>query len=120
MDKISDLQSTMSHAHLKPLPPVPSMRSEEVPERGWEYSPEILLKFKEEKVAREEAERLEAAGGGEGGFFGGFGGGGDDEGEKVEQGEENAEAVSDAAVTLEVRNDVNMRSILQLSVTTLV
>ena len=88
MDKISALQCTMSPAHLKPLPPVPTMRPEEIPEREQEYTKESLLKFKEDQAARESAERLAAAGGGEGGFFGGFGGGGGDEEEKEKEGVE--------------------------------
>ena len=88
MNRIAALQSTMSSTHHKPLPPVPVMRPEEVPEKEREYSKESLLKFKEERAAREEAERLAAAGGGEGGFFGGFGGGGGDGEETMEDGGE--------------------------------
>lgn len=99
VDKIATLQSTMNPTHHKPLPPIPTIRPEEVPERQQEYTKESLLKFKEEKGAREEAERLEAAGGGEGGFFGGFGGGGGDEegdgdGEDIGKGEEGEETKS--------------------------
>ena len=82
VDKIATLQSSMSPSHQKPLPPVPSMHPEEEPMKEQEHSKESLLKFKEEMLAREEAERLAAAGGGDGGFFGGFGGGGEEEDSK--------------------------------------
>lgn len=85
----------MSSARLKPLPPIPTLRPEEVPEREQEYTKESLLQFKEETTARNDAERLAAAGGGDGGFFGGFGGGGgDEEDQKTEEG-----AVDDATIT---------------------
>lgn len=84
VNEITRLQSNMNPAHHKPLPPIPMVRPEEVPERRREYTKESLLQFKEEKAAREEAERQAAAGLGEGGFFGGFGGG---EGEEGEEGE---------------------------------
>lgn len=89
MDQIASLQSDMNPAHHKPLPPVPTMHPEEVPERRQEYSRESLLRFKEEKAAREEAERQAAAGLGEGGFFGGFGGGGGGGGEGGGEGGED-------------------------------
>lgn len=63
------------------------IRPEEVPERRYHYTKETLLKFKEEKKAKDEAERLKATGAGDG-FFGGFGGGGDGEGEGGEGGGE--------------------------------
>lgn len=78
IEQIHSLQSDLSSTHHKPLPPIPMIRPEEVPERQFEYTRESLLRFKEEKAAREEAERQAAAGAGEGGFFGGFGGGGGD------------------------------------------
>ena len=82
----------MSPSNRKPLPPIPTMRPEEVPEKQREYTKETLLKFKEEKAAMDEAEKMAAAGLGEGGFFGGFGGGGDDEGEEnKEKGEDKTE-----------------------------
>ena len=59
---------------------MPEIRPEEVPERRYQYTKESLLKFKEEKAAKDEAERLAATGAGDG-FFGGFGGGGGGEGE---------------------------------------
>ena len=77
----------MSPAHHKPLPPVPVVHPDEIPEKQLEYTKESLLKFKAEQAAREKAEKLEAAGLGEGGFFGGFGGGGD-------EGEEGKEKVT--------------------------
>ena len=91
---MKSLQSTMEQRYWKPLPPIPVIRPEEVPERELEYTKESLLKFKEEKAERDRAEKLEAAGGGEGGFFGGFGGGGgeggggEEEGKKEMEGEE--------------------------------
>ena len=74
-NKIAKLQSGISPNHRKPLPPIPTMRPEEVPEKQREYTKETLLKFKEEKAAMDEAEKMAAAGLGEGGLFGGFGGG---------------------------------------------
>ena len=70
------------------------MRPEETPEKQREYTKESLLKFKEEKAALDEAERLAAAGLGEGGFFGGFGGGGDEgeEGGDQKKDKEDAKA----------------------------
>jgi hypothetical protein len=73
------------------------MRPEEVPEKEEAYTRESLLKFKEDQMARESAERLAAAGGGEGGFFGGFGGGDGDEGEEKEEREEQSESAADTA-----------------------
>ena len=83
----------MSPSHRKPLPPTPTMQPGEVPEKRREYTKESLLKFKDEKAAMDEAEKLAAAGLGEGGFFGGFGGGGDEGegGEEKEKGEEGTE-----------------------------
>lgn len=105
--EIVTLQSDMSPAHRKPLPSIPSMRPEEVPERQREYTKESLLKFKEEKSAMDEAERLAAAGLGEGGFFGGFGGGGD-EGEEGDQESDKVEETStEKSVTKESREPVS-------------
>ena len=62
------------------------------PLRGREYSREVLLQFKKEKVAREAAERQAAAGMGDGfGGFGGFGGGEGDSGPDVQKQEEEGE-----------------------------
>lgn len=88
----------MSPAHCKPLPFVPVMLPEELPEKKLEYTRESLAKFKDETAAREMAAKLAAASGGDGGFFGGFGGD-DDEGKK-EEGEK--EAVDDAKTKIEV------------------
>ena len=82
MERITELQSKLNPAHHKPLPPIPTIRPEEVPERRDHYTRESLLRFKDDQAAREEAERQDAAGMGDGGFFGGFGGGGEGEGEE--------------------------------------
>ena len=96
VDKIANLQSDMNPSHRKPLPPIPAMQPEEVPEKQREYTKDSLLKFKEDKAAMDEAERLAAAGLGEGGFFGGFGGGGDEgEGDEgKDKGEEGTEKLT--------------------------
>ena len=73
MARIDTLQSSMNHDRHKPVPKVPTIRPEEVPERNMEYTSESLLRFKEEQLAREEAEKQAAAN--IGGFFGGFEGG---------------------------------------------
>ena len=83
--RLEELQVKLPPSLHKPIPPVPVIRPEEVPERKYHYTKESLLKFKEEKKAKEEAERLAATGAGDG-FFGGFGGGGG-EGEGGEGGE---------------------------------
>ena len=89
MERITELQSKLNPAHHKPLPPIPTIRPEEVPEKRDHYTRESLLRFKDDQAAREEAERQDAAGMGDGGFFGGFGGGGEGEGEEgTSQGEE--------------------------------
>ena len=91
------LQTKLHHSYHKPVPTVPVIRPEEVPEKKMEYTREVLLKFKEEEKTRADTERQAAAGMGDGGFFGGFGGGGDDGGGEKEgkgtgddqEGEEN-------------------------------
>ena len=80
MKRLEELHTKLPPSLHKPIPPVPVIRPDEVPERRFEYTTETLLKFKEEKKARDEAERLAATGAGDG-FFGGFGGGGGGEGE---------------------------------------
>ena len=77
---LEELQTKLPPSLHKPIPPVPVIKPEEVPERRYHYTKETLLKFKEEKKAKEEAERQAAIGAGDG-FFGGFGGGGEGEGE---------------------------------------
>ena len=78
MSEIDTLQTTLPTALCKPLPQIPVIKPEEVPERKLEYTKESLLAFKEELRAKEEAERQAAATGADGGFFGGFGGDGGD------------------------------------------
>ena len=80
MKRLEELHTKLPPSLHKPIPPVPVIMPDEVPERRFEYTTETLLKFKEEKKARDEAERLAATGAGDG-FFGGFGGGGGGEGE---------------------------------------
>ena len=63
----------MYHTYHKPLPKVPIIRPEEVPERKMEYNKQSLLQFKEELVAKEEADKLAASRIKAGGLFGGFG-----------------------------------------------
>ncbi len=87
MSEIDTLQTTLPTALCKPLPQIPVIKPEEVPERKLEYTKESLLAFKEELRAKEEAERQAAATGADGGFFGGFGGDGGDGGEGSEAGE---------------------------------
>ncbi len=77
-----------------------------MPEKQREYTKESLLKFKDEKVAMDEAERLAAAGLGEGGFFGGFGGGGD-EGEGDGEKETEEEPTTEKSTTKESREVVD-------------
>lgn len=91
----------MSPAHCKPLPLIPVMLPEEIPEKKLEYTRESLLKFRDETAAREKAAKLAAASGGDGGFFGGFGG---DEDEGGKEGGKEKEAVDDAT---EVRCSIN-------------
>ena len=103
MKRLEDLQTKLPASLHKPIPPVPVIRPDEVPERQYQYTKETLLKFKEEKKAKDEAERLAATGAGDG-FFGGFGGGGgegeggggngDQEDKKEEGGEEQDGAQS--------------------------
>jgi len=84
VDKIKDLQTKLHRSYHKPLPTVPTIHSDEMPEKRMEYTREILIKFKEEEKTRAEAEKKAAAGMGDGGFFGGFGGG-DEGGEKKDK-----------------------------------
>lgn len=107
VSQLEGLQSQLpSHLH-KPLPPVPTVRPEEVPARKMEYTKESLLLFKAQIKAKEEAERQAAAHGADGGFFGGFGGeggeGGEDDG--GEEGEKNETDDSDVKKE-EVKKDV--------------
>ena len=91
VSQLENLQSQLPHHLHKPLPPVPKVRPEEVPERKIEYTKESLLLFKAQIKAKEEAERQAAAAGADGGFFGGFGGEGGEDGEAGggEEGEKN-------------------------------
>ena len=98
MKRLEELHTKLPPFLHKPIPPVPVIRPDEVPERRFQYTTETLLKFKEEKKARDEAERLAATGAGDG-FFGGFGGGGeggsgDQESKEGEGGEEQNGAQS--------------------------
>ena len=98
MKRLEELHTKLPPSLHKPIPPVPVIRPDEVPERRFQYTTETLLKFKEEKKARDEAERLAATGAGDG-FFGGFGGGGeggsgDQESKEKEGGEEQNGAQS--------------------------
>ncbi len=97
---MDSLQTTLPKALHKPLPQVPHIKPEEVPERKLEYTKESLLLFKEELRAKEEAARQAAATGADGGFFGGFGGEGgegSEAGEAVEAIKEESEEESLAA-----------------------
>lgn len=102
----------MSPTNCKPLPPIPTVRPEEVPERSQEYTRESLLKFKEEKAVREEAERQDAAGMGDGGFFGGFGGGGEEEGEEGEKEEGQEDTVTVTEESVKTKQEVYREYIL--------
>ena len=90
MKRLEDLQTKLPASLHKPIPPVPVIRPDEVPERQYQYTKETLLKFKEEKKAKDEAERLAATGAGDG-FFGGFGGGGGGNGDQEDKKEEGGE-----------------------------
>ena len=107
VSRLEDIQSELPKSLHKPLPLVPRVRPEEVPERKLQYTKESLLQFKEQLKAKEEAERQAAAAGGDGGFFGGFGGGdgseggdggeareGVEEGRRVEEEEESDSEMS--------------------------
>eukprot|EP00731_Ephydatia_muelleri_P023978 Em0016g249a len=76
----------------KPLPTIPVIKPEEVPERELQPSKETLHKFKEEMLSREAADKQKAAGVGDG--FGGFGGFGDGGG-----GGQQSEASTDGRTT---------------------
>ncbi len=89
----------MSPSHHKPLPPVPIIRPEEVPERKLEYTKESLLKFKDEMASRERDAKIAADGGADGGFFGGFGGGGNDDEEDNKEKVENVVPERDGVST---------------------
>ena len=111
MKRLEELHTKLPPSLHKLIPPVPVIRPDEVPERRFQYTTEILLKFKEEKRAKDEAERLAATGAGDG-FFGGFGGGGGegeagngdqeskDEGERGEE-QDGAQSQEDAQDTQE-------------------
>ena len=88
--RLEELQAKLPPSLHKPIPPIPVIRPDEVPERSYQYTNETLLKFKEEMKAKEEAERLAAMGAGDG-FFGGFGGGGGDEGGNDNNGSKEGE-----------------------------
>lgn len=108
VSQLEALQSQLPHHLHKPLPPVPKVRPEEVPERKMEYTKESLLLFKAQIKAKEEAERQAAATGADGGFFGGFGGEGGEGGEDGGDEEGNKEETDSAEVkNEEVKKDVN-------------
>ena len=86
VSEIDIIQSSLPKPLHKPLPPIPIIKREEVPERRLEYSKDSLLAFKEQLKSKEDAERQAAAAGADGGFFGGFGGEGSESGgEPVEE-----------------------------------
>lgn len=93
MKELESVQSRLEPLLHLPLPVLPALRPEEVPERQREFTKESLLQFAAEKEERERIEREAAAGVGEGfGGFGGFGGGGE-EGEGPQEKEADDEEV---------------------------
>ena len=96
LDELKLVQKSLLPSFHRPLPSLPTLQPEEVPERERDYSKESLLEFAAEKDRREHAEREAAAGAGEGfGGFGGFGGGKDKEkkeSDKTAQEERKVEA----------------------------
>ena len=100
VSEIEAIQSSL-HKHLhKPLPPVPVIKREEVPEKRLEYTKDSLLVFKEQLKAKEDAERQAAATGADGGFFGGFGGEGSEDGSGGEAVEEAKDESDECSVEL--------------------
>lgn len=94
MRELELVQSYLEPSLRLPLPVLPALRPEEVPEKQREFTKESLLQFAAEKEERERIEREAAAGVGEGfGGFGGFGGGGGGEGERPQEKEADDEEV---------------------------
>jgi WD40 repeat protein len=78
--ELNEIQHRLPEFLHKPIPAVPELKHEEIPEKELEYTKETLLKFKKDFKAREKAQRQAANEGGEGfGGFGGFGGEGNEE-----------------------------------------
>ncbi|XP_052805423.1 cilia- and flagella-associated protein 44-like isoform X2 [Mya arenaria] len=78
IEEIRDLTSELEGVHaklsadlMKPVPPVPEMHPDEMPEKKLEYTRETLISFKKQLADQSSQEKK---GGGEGGGFGGFGG----------------------------------------------
>ncbi|XP_053372820.1 cilia- and flagella-associated protein 44-like [Mercenaria mercenaria] len=85
IEEIKDLTAELElvHANLeaslvKPVPPVPVMHPDEMPEKKLEYTRETLIAFKKEMAEKATAAKKGTQESGGFGGFGGFGGGGGD------------------------------------------
>ncbi|XP_059142623.1 cilia- and flagella-associated protein 44-like isoform X2 [Physella acuta] len=77
VEKLKEIQSKLDPERLVPIPPIPELTLEEMPERVMEYTKESLKKFKIEYDIRQKQAKTDGGQAGSGGGFGfGFGGGG--------------------------------------------
>ncbi|XP_046572732.1 cilia- and flagella-associated protein 44-like isoform X2 [Haliotis rubra] len=75
--QLHNVQTRLSPDRHQPIPAIPEMHMEELPEKRMEYTRETLLQFKKDMESQRLAEQKNKAGGsGFGAGFGGFGGGG--------------------------------------------
>ncbi|NWX51360.1 CFA44 protein, partial [Steatornis caripensis] len=52
VQELKSIQAALDLSERLPLPPIPQLHPDEVPEKKFEYDSDILLKFKEEQVAK--------------------------------------------------------------------
>ncbi|GFO10997.1 cilia- and flagella-associated protein 44-like [Plakobranchus ocellatus] len=93
--KLKDIQTRLQEDKHLPIPPVPELHADEMPERILEYTREILTQFKIEYDLKQKQAKSQGGGGGggDGGGFG-FGFGGGDSGGAPPAAEKQPSAVS--------------------------
>lgn len=52
VQELKSIQAALDLSECLPLPPIPQLQSDEVPEKRFEYDSDILLRFKEEQEAK--------------------------------------------------------------------
>ncbi|RUS72790.1 hypothetical protein EGW08_019450, partial [Elysia chlorotica] len=76
VNKLHDIQTKLQEEKHLPIPPVPELDADEMPERILEYTRETLKQFKVQYDLKQKQVKSGGGGGGDGGGFGfGFGGG---------------------------------------------
>ncbi|XP_053161847.1 cilia- and flagella-associated protein 44 isoform X2 [Hemicordylus capensis] len=76
VQELKTIQSSLHRSKHLPIPPVPELHPDEIPEKKFQYDSEMLLKFKQELEERaKEKEIVPVTPSVEGGGIGGFGGG---------------------------------------------